>query len=103
MTDQLLTKKVDNLSDTVNVLKNQIVKLSEIIERLIRVEEKNATLQKDVNGFGLRLSRIEEHLQTISIKTALNSTRGDLIGRWLERVLWFFLLAALASFDLFKG
>lgn len=97
-----LEKKMDTLTDNVNLLNTQIKKLSEIVERLIRLEEKNATLQKDVNGFGQRLTKYEEDLQKISIKTALNTSKGDIVGRWVERLIWFIVIAALSVFDIFK-
>lgn len=97
-----LTHKVDDLCSDVKQLNGEVRKLSEIIERLIRVEEKNATMQKDLNGYGMRLAKYEEDLQKLSIKTALNSSKGDIIGRWVERLIWFIVIAALGVFDIFK-
>ena len=102
MTDHELYKKIDSLTDNLNLINTQIKKLSEIVERLIRLEEKNATLQKDLNGYGSRLAKYEEDLQKLSIKTALNSSKGDIIGRWVERLIWFIVIAALGVFDIFK-
>lgn len=103
MTDREINKKIDLLSDNVNILNVHIKKLGEIVERLIRLEEKNATLQKDINGYGERLTRFEEEITKISIKIALNTSHGHLIGKWVERLIWFIVITALGVFDIFKS
>lgn len=90
------------LENKVDALSTQVNRLSDAIERLVRIEEKYLTLEKDLNGYGQRLTNIEENIQKLSIKTAINSSKGDIIGRWVERLLWIIIIAALSSLELFK-
>lgn len=94
--NDLLIQKVDNLSD-------QVKELSEAITRLVRIEEKYISMEKDLNGFGTRMTKVEEIIQKLAIKTELTASRGDIVTRWVERLIFFIVIAALASFNLFKG
>ena len=94
--DNILSQKVDNLSE-------QVKELSDAITRLVRIEEKYIGMERDLNGFGARLSKIEDEINRMSVKLALASSKGDLLGRWVERFLWILIAAAFAVFNPLKG
>lgn len=93
----------DILESKVDDLAQQIAKLSDAVIRLTRIEEKYISMEKDINGFGTRMTKLEETIQKLAIKTELNTSRGDIVTRWVERLIFFIVIGALASFNLFKG
>lgn len=85
-----LNIKIDNLSE-------QMEKLSEAITRLVRIEEKYLGLEKDVNGFGARLTKIEDNQQKLITATALNSAESKRTWHWVERILSWAIIAGLTA------
>ena len=94
--DNLINQKIDSLNE-------QVRELSDAITRLVRIEEKYIGMERDLNGFGARLSKIEDEINRMSVKLALASSKGDLLGRWVERFLWILIAAAFAVFNPLKG
>lgn len=101
-----LEQSVNHLTDQVEILVKQISVLSEVVVRLARMEEKAINMEKDVDGYGNRLSRFEDkftkQMTEIRIKTAVQANSGSMISRWVERLIVFIVLAALTSWGIFK-
>lgn len=100
MTPEQQIKNIENKLDAMTV---QLSKLNDAIITMTRIEEHAYSMQKDIDGFGARLSKIEAAQQKLAIQSALNSSKGDLIARWMERIIMYIVLAALASYAFFKS
>lgn len=101
MTDQL-EKTVISLTKEVELLAKQVSKMGDVIIQLVRIEEQSRGIKEHVDGFGKRLSKFEDKLRLVEIKSAVQASTGAITSRVVERILMFIVLAALASWNLFK-
>lgn len=101
MSEQL-EKSVANLTREVEILAKQVGKMGEVLIQLARIEESAKGIKEDVDGFGKRLSKFEEKLRVVEIKSAVQASTGAITSRVVERIVMFIVLAALASWNLFK-
>ena len=90
METKALTEKVDNLAE-------QVTKLSDAITRLVRIEEKYISIEKDINGFGARLAKVEDNQHKLITETALNSAESKRTWHWVERILSWLIIAGLTA------
>lgn len=91
-----LNKKVDRLIV-------QVDRLEEIVSSLARIEERQMQQKGVVDGFGRRLEGFEQRLRMVELSSALNKSDTNLIGRWVERIIYFIVLAALSAYSWFKA
>lgn len=80
----------------------QISKLAEAMVSIARMEVSTNNLVDKLNGFGRRVSRNEDELKALALQVALNGQQTGVMGKWVERMVWFVVAAAAASLNLFK-
>lgn len=97
-----MDRDIQRIESKVDAMADQLSRLNDAVIQMTRIEEQNHSIKKDLDGYGMRLTKVEDKINNLQTITAINKSEGNRTERWLERLIWFLVSAALAILYKFK-
>lgn len=98
MTDEL-GAQLTNIKEEIGDIKRSLSRISDALEKLARVEERQASQQQAINRIGTHIDRIETRL--LALERSEPSQRKA--AEWIERLSWLAVVAVLSYVALKTG